>query len=60
MEKGSPGVRNKIGPLGYDELSQVVQEVQGCPEKTAISAISAIPPKTVKNWRNGSFPLKIN
>ena len=55
MEKGSPGVSNKIGPLAYDELSQVLQEVQGCPAKTAISAISAIPPKIVKNWRNRSF-----
>ena len=33
MEKGSPGVSNKIGPLAYDELSQVLQEVQGCPAK---------------------------
>ena len=39
MEKGSPGVSNKIGPLAY-ELSQVLQEVQGCSAKTAISAIS--------------------
>ena len=29
MEKGSPGVSNKIGPLAYDELSQVLQEVKG-------------------------------
>ena len=49
MEKGSPGVSNKIGPLAYDELSQVLQEVQGCPAKTAIS------PKIVKNWRNRSL-----
>ena len=55
MEKGSPGVSNKIGPLAYDELSQVLQEVQGCRAKTAISAISAIPPKVVKDWRNHSF-----
>ena len=52
MEKGSPGVSNKIGPLAYDELSQVLQEVQVCPAKTAISGIS---PKIVKNWRNRSF-----
>ena len=52
MEKGSPGVSNKIGPLAYDELSQVLQEVQGCRAKTAISAI---PLKIVKNWRNRSF-----
>ena len=50
--KGSPGVSNKIGPLAYDELSQVLQKVQGCPAKSAISAISAIPPKIVKNWTN--------
>ena len=55
MEKGSPGVSNTIRPLAYDELSQVLQEVQVCPAKTAISAISAIPPKIVKNWRNRSF-----
>ena len=52
MEKGSPGVSNKIGPLAYDELSHVLQEVQGCPAKTAIYGIS---PKIVKNWRNRSF-----
>ena len=55
MEKGSPGVSNKLGPLAYDKLIQVLQEVQGCPAKTAISAISTIPPKIVKNRRNRSF-----
>ena len=55
MESGFPGVSNKIGPLAYDELSQVLHEVEGCRAKTAISAISAIPPKIEKNWRNHSF-----
>ena len=34
------------------KLRQVLEEVQGCPAKTAISAIS---PKIAKNWRNHSF-----
>ena len=55
MEKGSPGVSNKLGPLAYDKLIQVLHEVQGCTAKTAISAISTIPPKIVKNRRNRSF-----
>ena len=42
MEKGSPGVSNKIGSLAYDELSQVLQEVEGCPARTGISAISGV------------------
>ena len=33
----------------------MLQEVEGCPAKTAISEISAISPKTAKNWRNRSF-----
>ena len=55
MEKGSAGVSNKLGPLAYDKLIQVLQEVQGCPAKNGISAISTIPPKIVKNKRNRSF-----
>ena len=59
MEKGSPGVGNKIGPLAYDELSQVLQEVEGCPAKTAISAISAISPEIANKLEKSQFLLKL-
>ena len=36
-------------------IKSSVQEVEGCPAKTATSAISAISPKIVKNWRNCCF-----
>ena len=36
----------------------MLEEVEGCPAKTAISAISAISPKIAKNWRN-QFLLKL-
>ena len=36
-------------------ISQEIEEVEGCPAKTAISAISAISPKIAKNWRYRSF-----
>ena len=51
--------QNKIGPLAYDELSQVLQEVEGCPAKTAISAISAISPEIANKLEKSQFLLKL-
>ena len=56
MEKGSPGVSNKIGPLAYDELSQVLQEVQGCPAKTTIFCDSS---KNCEKLEKSQFLLRL-
>ena len=56
MEKGSPGVSNKIRPLAYDELSQVLQEVQGCRAKTAIFCDSS---KNYEKLEKSQFLLRL-
>ena len=56
MEKGSLGVSNKIGPLAYDELSQVLQEVQGCRAKTAIFCDSS---KNCEKLKKSQFLLRL-
>ena len=38
-------------------LSQVLQEVEGCPANTATSAISTISPKIAKKWETSQFLL---
>ena len=37
----------------------MLQEVEGCPAKTATSAISTISPKIAKKWEKSQFLLKL-